>query len=281
MSIIPVKPETHKSGDNADSVEARAQAGAEQHRPLVMPTPPGNFPTLTNRQAEIGAFVAKGYSNRDIATELDLTEQIVKNVVHSLFDKLGVWNRVELANYFSGSSDAQKSALRRIEQDRVSELHRQKILDTSAERIFDELAWLAANLFTVPIALVAFADSDRIWFKSCIGLNASEVPREITICHHTIQQSRVFVVSDALQDARFMCSPLVTVEPKVRFYAAAPILTEDGYALGVVCIVDRIPRQLTDAQLAILQSLARLAAEQLAMRTQLREQNLAANSMQT
>ena len=230
-----------------------------------------NIPALSDRELKIAALIAEGYSNRDIANQLKLTEQIVKNVVHSLFDRLGVWNRVELANYFSqgNSSEAIESALRRIEQDRVNALRRQKILDTSAEQMFDELASLAANIFGVPIALVAFADSRRIWFKSCIGLNASEVPREITLCHHTIQQSKVFLVSDALYDERFMCSPLVTADPKVRFYAAAPILTEDGYALGVVCIVDRVPRQLTQAQLATLQSLARLASKQLEMRRQL------------
>lgn len=155
--------------------------------------------------------------------------------------------------------------------DRVSTLRKLKILDTSAERMFDELALLAARIFEVPIALVAFADPERIWFKSCTGLTASEVPREITLYHHTIQQSKVFVVSDALEDSRFMCSPLVTDEPKVRFYAAAPILTDEGYALGVVCIVDRVPRRLNESQIAVLESLARLAIEQLEMRRQLLE----------
>ena len=244
-----------------------------QHAEVTTPNLRVSTPALSDRQLKIAALVAEGYSNRDIAKELKLTEQIVKNVVHSLFDRLGVWNRVELANYFSeGSSSGEiESARGRIERDRIAELRRLSILDTGAERIFDELASLAARIFEVPIALVGFADSARIWFKSCIGLSASEVPREITLCHYTIQQSKVFVVSDALEDARFMCSPLVTTDPKVRFYAAAPILTDDGYALGVVCIVDRIPRRLNEFQLTILQSLARIAVEQLEMRRQLAE----------
>ena len=244
-----------------------------QHPQVTAPSLRVSTPSLSDRQSKVASFVAEGYSNRDIAEALKLTEQIVKNVVHSLFDRLGVWNRVELANYFSegSSSGAVESARRRIEADRLVELRRLKILDTSAERIFDELASLAVRIFEVPIALVAFADPERVWFKSCIGLSVSEAPREITLCHHTIQQSKVFVVSDALEDARFMCSPLVTTDPKVRFYAAAPILTEDGYALGVVCIVDRVPRRLQEFQLTILQSLAQLAMEQLEMRRQLVE----------
>lgn len=212
---------------------------------------------LSGRQLKIASLVAEGYSNRDVAKKLNLTEQIVKNAVHSLFVRLDVWNRVELANYFLQGRpfDIVESAHERIERDRISYLRGLKVLDTSAERIFDELASLAARIFEVPIAIIAFADGDRIWFKSCVGLNVSEVPREITLCHRTIQQSTVFVVNDTLQDAQLMSSPLVTTAPKVRFYAAAPILTDDGYGLGTVCIIDRVPRRLNEFQLAILQSL--------------------------
>lgn len=272
MPIVAAGMPKHTSTNTADSFPDAAETDCIETSTQAADTGLRSFtPALSDREMQIAAFIAQGLSNRDIAKQLRLTEQIVKNVVHSLFDRLGVWNRVELTNYFSqgNSSEAIESALRRIEQDRVNALRHRKILDTGAEQVFDELASLAANVFVVPIALVAFADSHRIWFKSCVGLNASEVPREITLCHHTIQQSRVFVVSDALHDERFMCSPLVTTDPKVRFYAAAPILTDDGYAMGVVCIVDRVPRQLTEAQLATLQSLARLAAKHLEMRRQL------------
>lgn len=240
----------------------------------VAPGLPNNLPALSRRQLQVASCVALGLSNCDIARELNLTEQIVKNTVHSLFDRLGVWNRVELANYFSqgNSSEVMEKALKRIERDRVEEVRRMKILDTAAERIFDELASLAARIFEVPIALVAFADPERIWFKSCIGLSAAYAPREITLCKHTIQQSKVFVVNDATRDERFMCNPLVKGDPKLQFYAAAPILSADGYALGVVCIVDRVPRQFDPSQLSVLQSLARIAVEQLELRKQLLEE---------
>ena len=226
---------------------------------------------FSERQLQVASLAAAGYTNREIGTELNLSEQVVKNLVHSLFDKIGVWNRVELANYFSNgnSRDAIELAQARIEHERLTVVSRLKILDTSAEHVFDELTTLAVNIFQVPIALLVLVDSARAWFKSNIGLNISEVPREISICNHTIQQSKVFVVPDALKDERFSCIPPVVFEPKVRFYAAAPILTEDGYALGVVCIVDRVPRRFTSTQLAILQSLARVALQQLQLRRQL------------
>lgn len=231
------------------------------------------LPALSERQMRVAALVAEGCSNRDIATELNLSEQIVKNVIHSLFDKLGVWNRVELANRLMIVSSAEESlqTQERIEQQRLIELRRMMILDSKAECIFDELTALAAKIFDVPIALIVLVDSGRVWFKSNFGLEASECPREITICHHTIQQSKVFVVGNAIEDERFNCSPLITDNPRVRFYAAAPILTDDGYALGVVCVVDRKPRQFSEEQLAVLESLARLALQQMELRRELLE----------
>ena len=266
---------TNDSGRDSQSKSALPPALAVPPvSSAAAPTLPINLPALTKRQLQVASCVALGLSNGDIARELDLTEQIVKNTVHSLFDRLGVWNRVELANYFSqgNSSEVVEAALKRIERDRMAEVRRMKILDTASERIFDELASLAARIFEVPIALVAFADPERIWFKSCIGLSAASAPREITLCKHTIQQSKVFVVNDASQDERFRCNPLVTADPKLQFYAAAPILSADGYALGVVCIVDRVPRKFDPSQLSILQSLARVAVEQLEVRRQLLEE---------
>src|SRR6185437_14582670 len=220
---------------------------------------------LSGRAKQVAELVARGYSNRDIATELNLSGQSVKNVIHSLFNKLGVWNRVEFANRLkvAGSAEDERQAQIRIEEQRLAELRRLNILDTRAESIFDELTALAAKIFDVPIAQIVLVDSNRVWFKSNFGLEASECPREITICHHTIQQSKVFVVSNAIEDERFNCSPLITENAKVRFYAAAPILTSDGYALGVVCIVDRKPREFTEDQLTVLESLAHLALQQM------------------
>lgn len=223
---------------------------------------------LSDRQLQVAQLAASGLSNREIASDMQLTEQIVKNTLHSVFDKLGIWNRVELANYFlREEGPSREISLRRIEAERLSVLEGCQILDSKAEGMFDELANIAATVFDVPIALVAFADPNRIWFKSNVGLKVSEVPREVTICHHTIQQSTVLVVSDALKDSRFVCNPLVKAVG-LRFYAAAPIL-KDGYALGVVCIVDRKPREFSKSQLTILQSLATLAAELIDLRQKL------------
>lgn len=227
-------------------------------------------PVITNRQRKVAECVAAGYANREIALELNLTEQIVKNEIHSLFDRFGVWNRVELANIFSADKPrlSVEAAQSRIENDRLAVLKSFDVLDTSAERAFDEITALAANIFQVPIALIVLLDSKRAWFKSNIGLDVSEVQREVTICQRTIRQSDVFVVENALDDARFSCISPVITDPKLRFYAAAPILTEDGYAVGVVCIVDRVPRKFPSEHLAILKSMARLALQQLEIRKQ-------------
>lgn len=219
---------------------------------------------LSPYQQKIGQLLAIGFSNREIAEELRTTEQAVKSALHVIFDKTGCWNRVELARrMLSDVSPAiGRQSLQRIESERVAELRQRKILDSTAEQAFDEITKMMASLFEVPIALVAFIDSSRVWFKSNIGLKVSEVPRELSICHHTIQQSEVLVVANAPQDPRFVCNPLVQ-EFGVRFYAAAPILTDDGYPLGVVCIVDHVPREFSANQLSVLKSLARMASQHL------------------
>lgn len=223
---------------------------------------------LSGRQLQVAQLAATGLSNREIASDLQVTEQIVKNALHSAFNKLGVWNRVELANLFvREEGPTRELSLRKIEVERLSVLEECRILDSKAEEMFNELASIAAAVFKVPIALVAFADPNRIWFKSNVGLNANEVPREVTICKHTIQQSRVLVVPDTFKDPRFACNAFLK-KVGVRFYAAAPIL-KDGYALGVVCIVDREPREFSPSQLAILQSLAKLATEMVDLRKRL------------
>lgn len=230
-------------------------------------------PVLSDREMRVASLVAAGYPNCDIARETGFSVQVVKNVLHSLFDKLGLWNRVELANYFANGSSREQveCAQARIEAQRVAELRRMEILDTGSEQIFDELTALAVSVFNVPIALVVLVDSARAWFKSRIGMEAAEVERETSICHHTIQQSKVLVVNDAPRDPRFRCSPLIIEEPKVRFYAAAPIITDDGYALGVICVVGTVPREVTEQERTVLQSLAALARTHLELRKQLLE----------
>lgn len=235
-----------------------------------------NHSELSERQLQVAELAADGYSNREIASCLKLTEQVVKNEIHSVFDKLGIWNRVELANRFLRDRPVEvvEQVQKRIEAERLAELRRRQILDTSAEQVFDELAKIALQVFNVPIALVALMDENRLWFKSNIGLDVSQVPRELTICHHTIQRSQVLALWNAPADSRFVRNPLVQ-EVGVQFYAAAPILTDDGYALGVVCVVDRVPRNFGDNQLSVLTSLARLALQHIELRLELLQKPVA------
>jgi PAS domain S-box-containing protein len=149
---------------------------------------------------------------------------------------------------------------------RLDALQRYAVLDTLPEQEFNDLSRMAALICGTPIALVSLVDADRQWFKSKIGLEESETPRDIAFCAHAILQPDVMVVPDALQDEKFRNNPLVTGEPKVRFYAGAALMTQEGYALGTLCVMDRVPRQLSPEQLEALRALGRLVVAQLELR---------------
>ncbi len=137
-----------------------------------------------------------------------------------------------------------------------------QVLDTAPEEVFDRLTRLATLILDVPIALVSLVDEDRQWFKSRVGLEATETPREHAFCAWAIHDTRVFEVADAAEDPRFADNPLVTGEPKIRFYAGAPLETEHG-ALGTFCVIDRRPRVLTDRERRLLNVLAAVARDAL------------------
>jgi diguanylate cyclase (GGDEF)-like protein/PAS domain S-box-containing protein len=158
------------------------------------------------------------------------------------------------------------------EAERLDALYQTHILDTPPEKAFDDLTRLAAHLCGVPISAVSLIDSDRQWFKSVLGLETHETSRSAAFCAHTILQHDVFVVSDASTDERFVENPLVTGEPHIRFYAGVPLITPEGLAVGSLCVIDRVPRQLTDDQKAALQSLARQAASQIEMTRRVAQQ---------
>lgn len=143
------------------------------------------------------------------------------------------------------------------EADRLAALVRYGILDTDFEESFDRVTRIAANIYGAPIALVSLIDGARQWFKSAVGLTVRETPRDISFCTHAILQDDVFMVPDATKDQRFSSNPLVTGDPNIRFYAGAPLINADGFALGTMCVIDRTSRPPLDArQKQILQDLA-------------------------
>jgi GAF domain-containing protein len=154
---------------------------------------------------------------------------------------------------------------------RLAALRSYRILDTEAEQSFDDLTLLASQICGAPIAAISLIDDHRQWFKSRVGLEITEAPRDVAFCVHAITQRSMLVVPDALADERFRDNPLVTGEPHVRFYAGAPLVTPDGHALGTLCIVDRVPRTLSDHERQALDALRRQVEAQLELRRNLQE----------
>lgn len=169
------------------------------------------------------------------------------------------------------------------ENQRLAALKKYDILDTEPETAFETLVHLACYICQVPIAAIGLIDENRYWIKAISGVNVPEIPREITFCSHTILQDGTLVVPDTTQDDRFFDCPLVTMEPYARFYAGVPLTTSDGYRLGTLCVIDRIPRELNGEQQHALGVLADNVMANLELRLShklarqhIREQKLAA-----
>lgn len=156
------------------------------------------------------------------------------------------------------------------EHERILKLDKYNILDTPPEHVFDRITRLVSQLIDVPIALVSLVDKERQWFKSKQGLDALETPRDLAFCAHAILDDGIFVVDDTLADPRFADNPLVTSDPKIRFYAGAPLRTQDGFKLGTLCAIDRKPRKLSDDQRQVLIDLASVVVDEMELRLALK-----------
>lgn len=159
-----------------------------------------------------------------------------------------------------------KAPLPDNETARLKALNDCKILDTEPESAFDDITRLAASICETPIAIVSLVDVNRQWFKSKVGLEMTQLSRDISFCAHAILQPDVFIVADTLTDQRFATNPLVTSDPNIRFYAGVPLITSENQALGTLNVIDRVPRKLNPQQIQALWSLSRQIVNQMELR---------------
>ncbi|GAA0859070.1 GAF domain-containing hybrid sensor histidine kinase/response regulator [Aliiglaciecola litoralis] len=161
------------------------------------------------------------------------------------------------------------------ESKRLDALYKYHILDTEAEKVFDDLTQLASDICDTPIALISLIDPDRQWFKSKVGLDADQTTRDIAFCAHAIHQKQIFEVRDTHNDIRFKDNPLVTEAPNIRFYAGMPLLTPEGLAIGTLCAISDQPHALNEHQRNALEILGREVITQLELRLKIRQLELA------
>lgn len=156
--------------------------------------------------------------------------------------------------------------LRLDEAARMRALEHYQVLDTKPELQFDRIVALAKRVLNVPIVMISLLDHERQWFKAREGLDLQELPRAQSFCDYAIRQRGVMMVEDATLDPRFHDSPLVTEVPFIRFYAGAPLITQNGLALGTLCVIDIVPRSFGQAELDVLRDLAAVVMDELELR---------------
>ncbi|HVH42162.1 MAG TPA: diguanylate cyclase [Labilithrix sp.] len=157
------------------------------------------------------------------------------------------------------------------EDERIGALRKYRILDTEPERAFDRVTSLAARFFEVPIAFISLVDSERQWFKSCVGLEAKETSRDVSFCAHAILSTDPLVIPDTEKDPRFAGNPHVVGAPFIRFYAGAPLPSRSGHNIGTLCVVDTKPRDVEREKLTALRELAAMVVDELELRIATRE----------
>jgi len=154
------------------------------------------------------------------------------------------------------------------EHERLQELYNLQILNTPAEKDFDDIVRLASQACNMPISLISLMDADRQWFKAKHNYNVnSQTPREVAFCNYTIAQDQIFEVTDCDKDERFQDFPLVKEDPNIRYYAGVPLVSANGYNVGTLCVLDTVPRQLTEEQILTLEVLSRHAMSLMELRT--------------
>lgn len=156
------------------------------------------------------------------------------------------------------------------EKERIESLRKFNILDTPPDGSFDRITRLASLLFKVPIALITLVDTHRIWFKSTYGLGINQINRDPGLCASAILSEDPYIVENAIDDPRTLTNPLVAGEFGLRFYAAAPLQTEENYNLGTLCIIDKKPRTFSDEEKEILTLLAGIVMDEMQLRLSLR-----------
>lgn len=159
------------------------------------------------------------------------------------------------------------AALPLNEDRRLAALHEYAILDTVAEQAYDDITHLASSICDMPVALMSLVDEHRQWFKSKVGLEFTQTPRAFSFCAHAIlTPDEVMVVNDASLDHRFLANPLVLSDSCIRFYAGAPLINAAGVAVGTLCVIDKVPREIDSHKISALKALARQAVAQLDLR---------------
>ena len=158
------------------------------------------------------------------------------------------------------------------EAQRLEALRSYNLMDTVPEAEIDDVTRIASAICRKPVSLITLVDSDRQWFKSVMGLDIREMPRDMSFCAHAILSPLdITIVPDARLDARFRDNPLVTGDTRMTFYAGVPLVNEDGYALGTLCVIDNKPGHLDEEQTATLKALGKQVVRQFELRRKIRE----------